>query len=430
MTTSTVFLVLASFGLALSLITWFRIRLAGWLLLPTFVVGWLRGELALQTVVVEMLVTLVFLLGGIHRELPGQIGLGLSLVSWTLLVASHRRGLGAGRVFAAALAPLGIQPMTDVSAFHGLLRPFAFAHPAVRAVRNLEYGPSLPGDKGGRNRLDLYLPTASKPGDRRPVLLQIHGGAWIIGDKREQGRPLMNQLAARGWVCAASNYRLSPAATMPEQIIDVKRAIAWLRTQIAEYGGDPNFICITGGSAGGHLASLAALTPNEPNFQPGFESVDTRVEACVPFYGVFDFLDRAGDRRFGKMSDALGPMVFKCKPEENFELWDSVCPVSRVHPSAPPFFVIQGTHDSLVFSEEADRFVGHLKQTSQEVVLHAELPGAQHAFEIFHSPRSAHAVHAATAFLEWVHARATPSSPRGTPPQSLPGSDCAAPSDR
>jgi acetyl esterase/lipase len=404
MTASTIFLVLAGFGLALSLATYFRVRIAGALLIPTFVIGWLRGELALQTIAIEMLVTAGFLTQGIARETPGQIGLALTLLSWCLLAASHQRGVRAGRILAEALAPIGIRPEADVSSFHGLLRPFSFGHPEVRSILNVEYGPSLPGDKGGRNRLDLHLPAAARAGDRRPVLLQIHGGGWIIGDKREQGRPLMTHLAARGWVCVASNYRLSPAATMPDQIVDVKRAIAWIRANIADYGGDPDFICMTGGSAGGHLSSLAALTPNDPRWQPGFEAVDTRVAACVPFYGIFDFLDRAGDRRFGKMADALGPMVFKCKPAENPELWDSVCPVVRIQEDAPPFFVIQGSHDTLVFAEEAVRFVGQLRDRSRRPVAFAELPGAQHAFEIFHSPRSAHAVRAATAFLEWVRA--------------------------
>ena len=402
---SRIFLGLAAFGLALSLATWLRLRIAGALLVPTFFVGWLRGELALQMIAIEAVVTAAFLAIGIHRETAGQIGLALTGLSWGLLVASHLRSVRAGRVLAAALAPLGIVSDGAVSPWHGALRPFAFGHPGVRTIRNLEYGPVLPGDKGGRNRIDLYLPAEAKPGDRRPVLLQVHGGAWIIGDKREQGRPLMTHLASRGWICAASNYRLSPAATMPDQIVDVKRALAWLRGHVAEHGGDPDFICITGGSAGGHLSSLAALTVGDPRFQPGFEAVDTRVEACVPFYGVFDFLDRAGDRRFAKMADALGPRIFKCRPEENPDLWDSVCPVARVHPDAPPFFVIQGSHDSLVFREEADRFVGLLRAKSRNPVVYAELPGAQHAFEVFHSPRSAHAVRAATAFLEWVHAR-------------------------
>ena len=152
----------------------------------------------------------------------------------------------------------------------------------------------------------------------------------------------MREMASRGWVCVAINYRLSPKGTMPDHIVDVKRSIAWIREHIAGYGGDPDFVCITGGSAGGHLSSLAALTANDPAFQPGFEQVDTRLAAAVPFYGVFDFLDRADDRKLGKMTDALGPMVFKCTPEENPELWDSVCPVVRAHAGAPPFFVIQG----------------------------------------------------------------------------------------
>ncbi len=409
---ATFFLGLAIFGLGLSLATWFRLRVAGPLLVPTFLVGWLRGELALQMVAFEMLVTATFLALGVLQEPAGQLGLALTLVSWGLLVASHVRGVGSGRIFAAALAPMGIEPESGVSAFHGFLHPFRFGHPEVRSIPDIEYGPSLPGDKGGRNRLDLYLPREARAGERRPVLLQVHGGAWMIGDKREQGRPLMTHLASRGWVCAASNYRLSPLATMPDPVIDVKRAIAWLREHVAEYGGDPEFICITGGSAGGHLSSLAALTANDPRFQPGFESIDTRVEACVPFYGVFDFLDRAGDRRFGKMSDALGPRIFKCRPEENPVLWDSVCPVTRVHDEVPPFFVIQGSHDSLVFTEEAGTFVDQLRKVSRKPVQHAELPGAQHAFEIFHSPRSAHAVRAATAFLEWVHASRSKTGPQ------------------
>ncbi|MFO0687542.1 MAG: alpha/beta hydrolase [Myxococcota bacterium] len=404
MSVSTVFLGLSVLGLLLSIGTFFRVRLAGALLVPTFLIGWLRGELALQTIAIELAVTALFLGQGVHHDPRGQLGLALTLVSWGLLVASHVRSVRAGAVLAEALAPIGIEPERDVSFLHGFPWPFRFGHPEVRSEIHVEYGPSLPGDKGGRNRLDLHLPAGARAGDRRPVLLQVHGGAWIMGDKREQGRPLMAHLAARGWVCAATNYRLSPAATMPDQIVDVKRALAWLRANVADYGGDPDFICITGGSAGGHLSSLAALTPNDPRFQPGFESVDTRVEACVPFYGVFDFLDRAGDRRFGKMADALGPMIFKCRPEDDPELWDAVCPIARVHDAAPPFFVIQGSHDSLVFAEEAVRFVGALRAASRSPVAFAELPGAQHAFEIFHSPRSAHAVRAATAFLEHVHA--------------------------
>jgi acetyl esterase/lipase len=299
---------------------------------------------------------------------------------------------------------VGLTPEKSVSPLHGFPYPFSFRHPQVHTIRDIEYGPSLPGDKGGRNRLDLVLPRAARAGDRRPVLLQVHGGGWMIGDKREQGKPLMTHLASRGWVCVAINYRLSPQATMPDHIVDVKRSIAWIRSHIAEYGGDPDFVCITGGSAGGHLCALAALTANDPRFQPGFEDVDTRLDACVPFYGVFDFLDRARDRPLGDMTRAIGPRVFKGMPEDDPELWDAVSPLMRIHEDAPAFFVIQGSHDSLVFAEEAVTFVRALREKSRGIVLHAELAGAQHAFEVFHSPRSAHAVRAVTAFLEKVHA--------------------------
>ena len=83
----------------------------------------------------------------------------------------------------------------------------------------------------------------------------------------------MSRMVELGWICVSINYSKSPRSKFPAHIIDVKRAIAWVRENIADYGGDPDFIAITGGSAGGHLASLAALTPNDPMFQPGFENV-------------------------------------------------------------------------------------------------------------------------------------------------------------
>jgi acetyl esterase/lipase len=238
----------------------------------------------------------------------------------------------------------------------------------------------------------------------RPALLQVHGGAWVIGDKRQQGLPLMHHLAARGWVCFAQNYRLAPRASFPDPIVDVKRAIAWIREHAAEYGVDPDFVAITGGSAGGHLCALAALSANDPAFQPGFEEADTRVAACVPFYGVYDFLDRHGVRGRQSMTPFLERFLFKHSPAAAPELWESASPLARVHGDAPPFFVLHGSHDSLVFVEEARIFVERLREKSRRPVLYAELPGAQHAFDLFHSPRSAHAVRAVAAFLERVHA--------------------------
>ena len=172
-----------------------------------------------------------------------------------------------------------------------MLFPFSFKRRGVERVRSIRY---LDDDAARRHRLDVYKHPDAGPG--APVLLQIHGGAWVIGNKNQQGLPLMYQLAARGWVCVATNYRLSPRATWPAQILDCKRALAWVRANIAEYGGDPDYVVVTGGSAGGHLSTLLALTPNDPQFQPGFEEVDTHVRAMVPFYGVYDWTNRFGQR--------------------------------------------------------------------------------------------------------------------------------------
>ena len=161
----------------------------------------------------------------------------------------------------------------------------------------------------------------------------------MTGNKRGQAHPLMSHLAELGWVCVAINYRLSPRSTWPDHIVDVKRAIAWTKEHIADYGGDPDWIAITGGSAGGHLSSLAALTPNDPRFQPGFEDADTRVQAAVPFYGVYDFT-----RSDGSIHPLMVPMVakqvFKLSRNEIEEPFRNASPIAHIHQDAPPFFVL------------------------------------------------------------------------------------------
>jgi acetyl esterase/lipase len=235
-----------------------------------------------------------------------------------------------------------------------------------------------------------------------PVLFQIHGGGWMIGTKDEQALPLMNQMASVGWVCVTTNYRLSPAATFPEHLIDCKKALAWIREHVAEYGGDPDFVVVTGGSAGGHLAALVALTPNDPEYQPGFEHVDTRVRGCVPFYGVYDFVNRNRTWRHEGLQGVLEQRILKGSLAEIPEMWDRASPVSRISAEAPSFFVIHGDSDTLVPVPEAREFVKALREKSRTPVAYAELPGAQHAFEIFPSVRTLHTVNAVHRFLAWL----------------------------
>ncbi|CPR02591.1 lipM [Mycobacterium bohemicum DSM 44277] len=259
------------------------------------------------------------------------------------------------------------------------------------------------GEFGKANRLDIWRRPDLDPGGKAPVLFQIPGGAWTTGNKRGQAHPLMSHLAELGWICVAVNYRHSPRNTWPAHIVDVKRALAWVKEHIGEYGGDPEFIAITGGSAGGHLSSLAALTPNYPEFQPGFEEADTRVQAAVPFYGVYDFT-RFNDAMHPMMPGLLVKSVIKQRPSSNLQVYREASPVNHVSADAPPFFVLHGRNDSLVPVEQARAFVHALRDVSKQAVAYAELPYTQHAFDIFGSARAGHAAVAVEQFLAQVYA--------------------------
>lgn len=190
------------------------------------------------------------------------------------------------------------------------------------------------GEYGRANHLDIWRRPDLDLTGTAPVLFQIPGGAWTTGNKRGQAHPLMSHLAELGWICVAINYRHSPRNTWPDHIIDVKRALAWVKAHISEYGGDPDFIAITGGSAGGHLSSLAALTPNDPRFQPGFEEADTRVQAAVPFYGVYDFT-RLQDAMHPMMLPLLERMVVKQPRTANMQSYLDASPVTHISADAP-----------------------------------------------------------------------------------------------
>jgi acetyl esterase/lipase len=393
------FLLVSVVGAAFTASAVLRIRRISYLIIPYFFGAWLTGELALHHVAWQALSTIAFVAMGALDAWPGRVGLAITLASWAILLVFHQRAGGAGAVFDDALrdhlAPDGTA--IDRVKFRRIARPFKMRKDGVERIRDITYGPA-----GRRNRLDVYRARdASGP---CPTLFQIHGGGWTIGQKDQQALPLMYHLAARGWVCVAANYRLSPRATFPDHLVDVKRALAWTKEHTADIGADPDFIVVTGGSAGGHLAALVALTANDPEYQPGFEEVDTTVQGCVPFYGVYDFLDCHGERGRAAMTPFLERLVMKCSPVTERAAWEKASPIFRVHADAPPFFVIHGTHDSLAYVEDTRHFVAALRAVSRAPVVYAELPGAQHAFDVFHSRRSAYAVEAVTRFVEGLRA--------------------------
>src|SRR5262249_18406364 len=152
-----------------------------------------------------------------------------------------------------------------------LFAPLPLFHPGVQRIANLSYG-----EAGRPNRLDVYRPR--RGGGGGPVLIHLHGGgfSFLPGRRSFYARRLLFRLAREGWVCISATYRLQPAATFPDELVDVKKVIAWARARAIEYGGDPDRIVLAGGSVGPRLAPPARLTVNDPAFQPG---PDTRRHA-------------------------------------------------------------------------------------------------------------------------------------------------------
>jgi acetyl esterase/lipase len=384
------------------------------LAIPSFFAGWLTSELAVQNLAITAASTASLVGSKRARRRPlstdDRLALGLNAASAVGLGVLIGQGLrvrgiveksladGLGDDWLARLDPAPTK--ADLTTpWRQVLMPWQTKHPDVKRTGNITYAEPRPGAKARRNLLDVFEPR--EPGTKRPVLLQIHGGGWVLGEKEQQGLPLMNYLSARGWVCVAPNYPLSPKSSWPEHLIACKQALAWIRDNIEQYGGDPNFVAVTGGSAGGHLAAMVGLTANDPTYQPGFEAIDTTVQACVPFYGAYDLANvldtKAGEREYRFF---LAPTFFKNKDRE---LARSASPLTLTRPDAPPFFVIHGAHDSLVDVAEARDLVRGLREVSKSDVVYAELPGAQHAFDVFASIRSAHVIRGVERFLRDAH---------------------------
>ena len=386
----------------------------------SFFPGWLVAELALHHVWLQCVVGALLVGWGGLRGPVGWAGFGLLAASELLLVVVWTRGRAAGPAVEAALREglgagwrseipeeVAARLPTAVEPRRWLL-PFWRRRSGVEVQRGLEFARL---DDGTVLRLDLFRPR-TRPRNC-PVLVFAHGGGWVIGFKEHQGLPMLYNLAAQGWLCASVDYRLSPRATFPDHLVDVKRALAWVRGPGVEHGADPSFVVVCGNSAGGHLAALAALTPNDPAYQPGFEGADTSVAGCVGLYGVYDFVDRD---RLWPHRDGLWlvrRVVLKTTPERDPELYARASPLSQVRADAPPFLLVHGTLDGLAPVAGGRAFAKALREVSTNPVVWVEIPGGQHAFEVFHSPRADHALLGVFGFLAWLRGR----RPGETPPR-------------
>ncbi|MCA9873711.1 MAG: alpha/beta hydrolase [Anaerolineales bacterium] len=321
--------------------------------LPGFVLLFLVANTGLDPI--QDLETAV---GQIASALTLLTGIGLVIIiyraSRTAPVIAHMldEGIGPGwRERRGEMIP-AFQPAA-------LLGPFFRRRGDVERTGNLRYG-----DAGRYNLLDVYQHRA-KP-DNCPVFIHFHAGGFTNGAKNSQALPLLYALASQGWLCISANYRLGRATAYPNALIDAKKVIHWVREEAEAYGADVATIIVTGGSAGGQMALAAACTANDPQFQPGFESANTSVAAAIAFYGYYGW------------------------------------PLPLFPSDAPPLFVLHGDLDTVVPVEDARAFVDKARRASQNPVLYAELPGAHHNFDLFHSLRSEAVIDGVEAFTDWV----------------------------
>lgn len=249
--------------------------------------------------------------------------------------------------------------------------------PGTKALRDVEYVP------GGheRQKLDLYLP--EKTDGPLPVVVWIHGGAWLQGSK---DRCPALFLVSQGYAVASINYRLSQHAVFPAQIEDCKAAIRWLRANAKKHNLDPDHVGVWGASAGGHLVALLGTAGNVKELEGklGNSEQSSRVQCVIDWFGPTDFLQMTGssDNPKGPVAQLLGGTV-----KEKKDLAVLASPVTHVSKDDAPILIMHGDKDSLVPLSQSERLVDALKKAGVDVTLKT-LAGAGHGGGDFNSPET------------------------------------------
>jgi len=234
----------------------------------------------------------------------------------------------------------------------------------VELDRNISYYDG-PGSNPAQNNLDLYLPQGARD---FPVVVFVHGGAWTQGDKT-LGQPLGDTLAARGIGVASINYRLAPGAQNPDQARDVARAFAWVHTNIAGRGGNPDSMFASGHSAGGQLVALVALDQRYLQEQ-GLDG--SALKGVVPLSGVYD-IQQVG-RSIGSFNGTVLADIFG----SGAEALAAASAIDLVRPDAPPFLVLWAQGDFPSLPEQARRFVEALREAGTQAT-GEEMAGRYHS---------------------------------------------------
>ncbi|KAE9119846.1 hypothetical protein PF010_g7709 [Phytophthora fragariae] len=343
-----------------------------------------------------------------------------------------RDALVASDIAPAQLQSIGRMTLKRwLSVFLPLPQPMAvsLSYPGVSKIRTVTYA-HVGKTKTKKLLMDVYKHRDTPPD--APIFLYIHGGGWVIGDRRIPPFACVYQVASMGWVVCVIDYRLSPGVAFPTHLIDSKRAVAYLRRNAREeFDANPEFIVAGGESAGGHLASLMGLTADDKSLQPGFEEVDTSVRAVVDNYGVHDFTDRHGiyysrDKTHG-LIHYLEFLVMQKKLKGNSEDFKRASPIAYLDDERaahrrdiiPPFMITHGTHDNTVAFNDSRVFFDRLRHYRQNLPqdissyqdkqlggvqdIFVKVPYASHMFNFLLSPRALAHGDAVCAFLDNVY---------------------------
>jgi acetyl esterase/lipase len=256
----------------------------------------------------------------------------------------------------------------------------------TRFEQDLKYADASPAQK-----LDLYLPPNSESSGPLPVIVYVHGGGWMGGDKKHF--PAL-PLVARGYAVASVNYRFSQEAVFPAQIVDCKGAVRWLRAHAKEYHLDSDHFAAWGDSAGGHLVALLGTSGEVKEIEGdvgGNLDQSSRVQGVVDFFGPTDmslFWDHAEpvENIFkAKRNESPITKLFGGAVETKKDLVRQANPVAFVSKDNPPFLIVHGDKDTLVPLAQSEILADALKKAGVEVQLEV-LKGAGHGGAEFGKP--------------------------------------------
>ncbi|MBS4172908.1 alpha/beta hydrolase [Bacillus sp. FJAT-49736] len=218
-------------------------------------------------------------------------------------------------------------------------------------------------------KLDMIKPISDQ---RFPVIIYVHGGGWMAGDKRNVGGKWNASFAQYGFVCVNINFRLSGEAIFPAPLLDVKAAIRWVKEHADQYNMDENKIGIWGHSSGGHLSTLAALSADHAEFLMGDEKVSDKVNAVASLAGPVDLLSMGTwhDNPNSLESKFLGGSV-----QEQKDLAQKANPINYIRENVPPFLIVHGDNDKICPVQQSRMLHNELHNSS-----YLEIKGADHDF--------------------------------------------------